>query len=1269
MDASNPVITSERVKFSEMRNDQLLLRRQDYAFLEKLVKEGRRKDPQKFPLREYVVDPVVVKRLEGSGVLPTSSVKLELSLTPQKDPDGKYARILPSEKYHVRGLNLAGPHVSVNRTFVSRKRLTKVVEALLKYNPEAPQEIEKVTYTGGTKTGFSTRLTKWAERRPKMMKVVLKEWGFDNPFHILRQCMPLKGRLLDWNQDLNSLLDTIYINRASSAGPPFFQQKALVQDKVYDALEEIAKCISNGTIKEFFEQNPEFLISECKNKMDRYEVDKVSKKTRPYWCFSAPICMLLSILCQDFCKNLATFDIDKNSQNAYGFSYAHGGGKRLWNWMLSCPEGQTKVIVYGDDVKKVFRKGGILYQVNPDFEQMDGSLDKDTVDITVEWIYKEYQLKFGDNNFFRYVCDMWKSLAIGSTFLVDGANIYSNKTGLLTGIVGTTLFDTVKSVLAYHLYEHQRVDPLNVQASIDFFAKMGLRVKEGTWDPQVVIEDMEEGQYCSDQKFLGANLRVIAGQKELEPVPAIEEEDLLKLIGNLRQQVPGKGTVVDRRLFDSARGYMITGAYLHPRLWNSMAELVERTPSTVITMRLQTTGESNGEMPEMIAMTGEDFVWPTTDGVPTVEFCKNVFLSKENLIENAEWTEVFPDLAERLKEYRKVREYLPHGKERNASDWNDMSVVELDEQAIENKREPVLDIQEGAILTNEKFRLPKHFVKFRQGINFDRKEEIMRKRMEYYESIHHQALEVLFPYGSYFITQQMLLLGFYPTPNGYWDRDPLKKMKRITSAWTYEAKRAIMASDEKYQQSIEPSTEAPSIAKEPDIAQEAVVVEPYEVIRKIAPSWKFPAADMDDISYVTSVFLMSGTPMKVATQVLSQHPSRIQIVASAGSTFIGSTISANKIIGKRLLFEKIRQRLTEPEAEVVAENKEATEIEVIVEERESDVVEPKVEKIDRKGEVTTDITENDPSVEKNPGPRRGKRAAQRRNRELEVGPFPVPVVLFTEENTHPSMFEHGAPNKTVFEVMAERSMNAEETEKTKTEGFVYFPVPVPSGAVVVDSYADKYFAVVLCPICKRVIKDIFSGTPIFRQACMSHPLNLTNYEKFHLLKGMKIKDFKPAVRELIKIFIEYLKTIGAVLGSREYRDMFGRTEYLKLYEFEMLFCDRGFIVDFTKVAMLGEGFSASFNEETSNAKWFLSNTCGLNFQNSEEFVEPPWIKYLREKKQKEKALTGLEEPLKGFTLRERYDSSDFTEEERIAMGKTYGAAAVLNPNFCVGKFF
>jgi len=1178
MDASNPVITSERVKFSEMRNDQLLLKRQDYVYLEKLVKEGRRKDPQKFALPEYPVDPVVSKRLEGSGVLPTSPAKLDLSLTPQKDIEGKYARILPSEKYHVRGLNLSGPHVSVSRTFVSRKRIGKVIEALLKYNPEAPQEIEKVTYTGGTKSGFSFRLTKWAERKPKMMKTVLSEWGFDNPFDILKKRMPLKGKLLDWNQDLNSLLDTIYVNRASSAGPPFFQQKAMVQDKIYDALEEIAKCISNGTINEFFKENPEFLISECKNKMDRYEMSKVFKKTRPYWCFSAPICMLLSILCQDFCAKLATFDNDSRSQNAYGFSYAHGGGKKLWEWMISCPEGGTKVIVYGDDVKKVFRKGGVLYQVNPDFEQMDGSLDKDTIDITVEWIYKEYQLRHGDNSFFRYVCEMWKSLAIGSSFMVDGANVYSNKTGLLTGIVGTTLFDTVKSVLAYHLYEHQRVDPMDVQASIDFFAKMGLRVKEGTWDPQVVIEEMEEGTYCSDQKFLGANLRVIAGKEHLEPVPAIDEEDLLKLIGNLRQQVPGKGTMLDRRLFDSARGYMITGAYLHPRLWNSMVELIERTPATVITMRLQTTNESNGEMPELIAMTGEEFSWPTTDGVPSVEFCKNVFLSKENEIENAQWIEIFPDLKERLKEYRRVREYLPHGKERNA-DANSARVVERDERAIENKREPVLDIQEGAVLTNEHFRLPKHFVKFRQGINFDRKEELMKKRMECYESIHHQALEVLFPYGSYFISQQMLTLGFFPTPNGYWDRNPALKMKRVTSSWTYEAKRAIIAHDEKYQQSIEPSTEAGSVAKAPDIAEEDVIVEPISNIRKVTPAWKFPAAEMDDVSYVTSVFLMSGVPLKVSTQVLSQHPSRIQITANAGGAFIGSTISTNKVLGKKLLYEKIRERLTEPE-------KVEPDWNDLIEEDEL-VHEPVAEVVHREGEKTTEITD-DGDVEKDPGPIK-RRRGDRRSRSLHLGPFSDPVALFDEGEGHPLMFKDGVPIKDFFETMAERGMDKIETERAKIDDkFYYEPAPVPSGVVQVDKFENKYFAVVLCPLCKVMIKDIFSGKLYFRSECMKHPLQFSEYEKYRLIKGQPIEKFSDSARRHVKQYIEYLETIGSVVGHRKTYNQGPVGRELKFYEFLLEFCDKEFILNFEEVVKSGEEKSATVDMETESAQWFFT---------------------------------------------------------------------------------
>lgn len=907
MDTSNPVLTGERVTLGDFQNSNIMLKRQDYDELQRLVESGKRIHPQRMGSEEVEVKPNVLKRLESSGMLPGEKGKLEIPVRKVKD------NVLVG-KYHPKGINQAGAHVSVERLFPQRKRLRQVVEALLTFNPLAAPLIESVTYTGGTKTGFVNRLQKWAHRKPVRVKPLLAEWGF-NGYDILDECMPVKtDELVDWNQGLKILLDGVTVTKTSSAGPPFFQPKWRCLDEIYTAVNEIADAISSDTVDEFFAQNPEFILSECKNKMDRYEIASVKEKTRPYWGFSAPISFLISILAQDFCANLDLFhDI---GSNAYGFSWAHGGGSKMWSWMIATEEGEMKFCVYGDDTKLVWRKDGILYECNPDFEQMDGSVDRDTIELTVTWILKKYKETWGNSNFFEYVGALWIYLASGSEFLVDGPEIYSNETGLLTGVVGTTLFDCAKSHFAYKIFVHTRQDPMDEMKSVEFFKKFGLVVKKGTWNPVAVEEVMEAGRLCSTEKFLGSKLMVIKGEVVDEPIPYVDEDDLLKLVGNLRQQVYIKNTMLNRRIFDSARGYMITSAFHHPRIWDAMCLLIERTPNDVIVQRVQA-GKGKGEGPELETFVGVDFEWPTSDGYPTADFCRNVYLHPRNKIQKEElWIYAFPDLKSHLSAFRRRKKYVePFTLKNNKNDWNfENALEEADvENRMDDKLLPEISADDMAVLTRAKFKPPKNFVKFKEltEVDKEKKENRLDTILEVMEEVHHRALTLLLPYGGYWITHQMLKRMWHYTANGFWTKDALKQAQQVTSVWGYEEARALGETREGV------SEPASSVSARPDIAREEVVLDenlPGVLSGMREDGISIPPRTMTAVSFVSAYFVNAGNTITEVSEVLSQAPvPRIKVLLSIRGTDkkIGYAVAASKKEAKKALMEQVMEMVQE----------------------------------------------------------------------------------------------------------------------------------------------------------------------------------------------------------------------------------------------------------------------------------------------------------------------------------------------------------------------
>lgn len=903
MDTSNPVMTGDRCTVGDFMNAHIESKRQDYAYLNKLVEDGCRQPPERYTNTvEFNVNEEELKSKINSSILPVDKGDVEVPLPKIRD------HVLVG-KWHPPGVSMAGAYVSVARNFPQRKRVKGILLPLARYNPAALHLIGQVAYTGGTKTGFSNRLAMWAGRKPKGVKAVLQGYGLKMET-ILDELMPIhKEKLVDLGRGVADLVSEISVNMTSSAGPPFFTQKIKCIDQVHEALNELVSAISMNKVNDFFKNNPEMLIAECKNKMDRYEIAKVAHKTRPYWAFSAPPSWLISVPCQSFTSALCTFD--EKGANAYGFSWAHGGGKKLWDWMTSCKERQTKFAVYGDDVIMVWRKGGVLYEINPDFEQMDGSIDVDTVRGTISWMMSKF--KTGESgNFWNYVSGIWEHLAIKSEFFVSKTPTYGGG-GLRTGVVGTTLFDTVKSMLAYYAFRHMRVDPQDAKAAEKFFLGFGLVVKKGTWNPVAVNEELEEGDVCKTEKFLGAKLKVVRGKKGLEPVPYIDEEDLLKLIGNLRQQEVETGTALERRLFDSARGYMICGAFHHPNIWNALCDIIQQTSNVVVTQRVQA-NKGTGEQPELVSMVGDEFTWPSSDGYPSLAFCKDVYLSEKNKL-GGEWIKAFPDLDLALRAYRKKREkaaILVTKDEREDADWADQ--VEGDEarEKLRAKIDPEILVTSEAVLTRAKFKPPKDFVKFRnlpEPLPL-RKEQEVQKWTDVVEEVHFRALGLVFPYGDYFLTKVMLKQGWFYTTNGYWTRDQMKQAKNVTAAWNYEAARAL----NEVRVVADKSESVPSDAPEPDIPAIGVILSPQFLDRwkKGFSELKAPVNIVDDISWVSALYVNFGSTLDTSVHVLKQSPTRVcvEVTVRGVSQSIGRATDLSAKEAKRQLMAEAKKYIS-----------------------------------------------------------------------------------------------------------------------------------------------------------------------------------------------------------------------------------------------------------------------------------------------------------------------------------------------------------------------
>nr|UHS71734.1 MAG: RNA-dependent RNA polymerase [Permutotetraviridae sp.] len=683
MDCSNPVKDSTRVTLSSMLEASRLHKRQDLAYLETLAATTR---------RVYLGDKAPRKREGGMAVTELDAVyanaQVELPASPKLDLTFlKEIGKVPvcgiqhnGVPIHPVGVNQEGGHVSVSRVFGGSVRNKALIEHALNYFEPAEVEaaVSRFVYTRGTTVGFQRRIREQMSRKcvqiGRMESSALGLKAAPRTAKALgaqiKRLLPVDSSLLpDWNDALEDQILNLKMSNVSTAGAPYWKSKP---EALKQALQVIVPMvhtsISEGKLGTLYKEQPELFLCEVRNKLDRYEPTKLQDKVRPYTSLPFHFQALFSCLSQPFSKAMALFHQKKGCANAYGFSWAHGGGEKLEKWAVGCKDGdKPKFCVYGDDADIYYRRKGVLWRLAPDFKQMDGSVDHGTMKLAAEYVYSMFAEKWGENPFWAQVIHLWVEFASNPDFVVSGSSVY-NKTqidGLMTGVVGTTLFDTVKAVFAYDIWADAvcaRPELFEEKYAREFFNKMGLEIKAGTWTPEQVKENRAPGEIWSNQKFLGISLMYEQGPERVELVPWLSDEDWLTLFLTPRED-PAEGVgkrekpsqlMKQRTMFDRARGYLVTGGFTSPRIRQMLNGMIDSIPLVPIMMVVQA-GGGKGEVPEAMSVTEEDFMWPTSEGVPSELWCRNLYFSADNQFAStdAKWQIIAPDMAAILEEFKK----------------------------------------------------------------------------------------------------------------------------------------------------------------------------------------------------------------------------------------------------------------------------------------------------------------------------------------------------------------------------------------------------------------------------------------------------------------------------------------------------------------------------------------------------------------------------------------------------------------------------------------
>lgn len=642
MDCSNPVADSTRIALSTMRLRRERIVRQNLHLLEKALVGKSRVLYEALPqleleegwetatdriARDY--SSALKERMKNAS--PKEDINKVCDLL---DPTPVCALLVDNLPVHPPGVNESGGNVYIHQTFGGVTIDTHALRHIaLHFGSDAATSILEgcSPYSQGTKAGFYNRCVKQLGRTCVQITSLYTATEFHTAFD---RALPVQvSSLPNWGNALDSQMDMLKTSFTSSAGAPYWRSKLDSIDLMQNAvLPLVLDHIMAGTLSELYKRQPELWLCQLKNKADRYK-DPV-EKTRPYlslpWHWQA----LFSCLSQPYSDSLKLFYEQDGCRNAYGFSYANGGGNKLRAHVIKeLSKKDYTFFVYGDDVDFYYKDhDGSIMRLCPDFSQMDGSVDRATISMTIDHILAKFAEAHGEDNlgFWQVVASQWKHFATRPYMVLDGTTTYRKRQadGLMTGVVGTTLFDTVKAILVYERFvEHLKDHPsaLGKTQAAEWFAAQGLTIKEGTWSPQKVQVEPVSGALWTNQKFLGMQLKYVRRDQEYILVPVLPRDDWLSLYLTPRRDNLNTTTLARQRYtFDRMRGLLTTGAIFDEEVRRLFNGLMRGLDPLAIVMQVQA-GEGRGASPELVNVTGKDFQYATSMGWPTLEWALDLY--------------------------------------------------------------------------------------------------------------------------------------------------------------------------------------------------------------------------------------------------------------------------------------------------------------------------------------------------------------------------------------------------------------------------------------------------------------------------------------------------------------------------------------------------------------------------------------------------------------------------------------------------------------------
>nr|WQM60691.1 MAG: polyprotein [Permutotetraviridae sp.] len=679
MDTSNPVMTSDRATVEDVMDSGGRFLRQNLTQLSQMC-NGAKRTLFGVALADLAESQNVHRSVCNKAYEFTSDDKLAIT----EAELAKFSTIMkPVPRTHkaVQGVPLHPPHLNVkngycfiNPTYGNPATPSvPVIRAMLSAGITADRieaTSETYTYSNGTRQGYLNRLEKLLNRpMPKTLKPVsFAKRILLNSFKVYRSHLP------DWH-DADELINNTEVTYSSNAGFPYCTNKKDAMPHILNTvLPEIIEHISNGTISQYLQKEPEMCLVTIKNKRDRLETGKIQSKTRPYANPPAHWSLLFSAVLQPFTAALENVNDNPMSHNAYGMTVMNGGIDQLIQTMSSLvdqsvKERRQKILFYSysDDTRIIIAEpNGVCNIIDPDIEQHDSSVDINTIKAVIEIVKDAYTKAHGASPFWESILNYLVEFAVDPPMLVSGTTVVrkKNRHGLLSGTPGTTLLGTAKSIVAWADYidkvcDYHRDAIYDAKGTAKYMLdNHGMTIKKGTYKVTKVDFNPPEGGLYVDSKFLGIKYMKHQGVG----VPYISPDEWLSVMLAPRDN-GGEGalkesrTMVDRRNFDRSNGYLITGAAFQEEASRVAHTLCDLVPDVATVMTVQANRGTGDIDVDNSLIVHKNFKYPSSDVHVTNDFCLELYKSGPADIRP---TYVFPELHDKLfqSKDRKFRELM-----------------------------------------------------------------------------------------------------------------------------------------------------------------------------------------------------------------------------------------------------------------------------------------------------------------------------------------------------------------------------------------------------------------------------------------------------------------------------------------------------------------------------------------------------------------------------------------------------------------------------------